>query len=199
LAEQLQHRNGLPPNETGASQRPGLFAIVAIGFTLASSIGSVMSVHLLSILEACGLSLSAAVGLGTLVGPRQIAARLYEVVIGHRFHPTWTFLIACCLITAGLALLPLVRPAVVIGIVLYGGGAGMMTIARSTLPLALFGQSGYPTLIGRLAFPTFVAQAIAPPAAAVLLEGNGGAARILTVLISLAVSSLVLILMDRLS
>jgi hypothetical protein len=48
-----------------------------------------------------------------------------------------------------------------------------MTISRGTLPLALFHPSGYATLIGRLAFPTLLAQAIAPPAAAAVLEWIG--------------------------
>jgi len=115
--------------------------------------------------------------------------------MGHRFHPMWTFLTAGCLITIGIALLLLARPAVVLGIILYGGGVGMMTIARGTLPLALFHPCGYATLIGRLAFPALVAQAIAPPAAAALLEGIGGGSRIVTILLALAVSNLGLILM----
>jgi len=71
----------------------------------------------------------------------------------------------------------------------------MMTIASGTLPLALFHPSGYATLIGRLALPALVAQAIAPPAAAALLEGIGGGSRIVTILLALAVSNLGLILM----
>ena len=98
------------------------------------------------------------------------------------------------LVTIGLALLLLAWPGVALGIILYGGGVGLMTIARGTVPLALFHPSGYPMLIGRLAFPTLVAQAIAPPVAAALLEGIGGASRILAILISLAVSNLALIL-----
>ena len=145
VTDEPQLYEGIVAEETRAPQRPGLFVIVACSFMIGAAIRSVMSVHLLSILQAHGLSLSAAVSLGTLVGPSQIAARLYEVAIGHRFHPMWTFLTAGCLITVGIALLPLARPAVVFGIILYGGGVGMMTIARGTVPLALFHPSGYAT------------------------------------------------------
>ena len=193
--DEPRHFKDLVAEETRAPQRLGSFVIVACSFTLGAAISSVMSVHLLSILQARGLSLSAAVGLSTLVGPSKIAARLYEVAIGHRFHPMWSFLTAGCLITVGIALLLLARPAFVFGITLYGGGVGMMTIARGTLPLALFHPSGYATLIGRLALPALVAQAIAPPAAAALLERIGGASRIVTILIALALFNLVLILM----
>ena len=37
-------------------------------------------------------------------------------------------------------------------ILIYGGGYGIMWIARGTLPLALFGPDRYATLMGRLAF-----------------------------------------------
>ena len=50
-------------------------------------------------------------------------------------------------------------------------------------------------LIGRRAFPTLVGQALAPTTAAALAERSGGASRILTILVSLAVSHLTLILM----
>jgi MFS family permease len=195
--EQPQLAKDRAAYKTLTSQQLGLFAIVATTFTLGAAVSSVMSVHLLTILQARGLSLSAAVWFGTLVGPSQIGARLYEVAIGHRFHPTMTFLTSGFLITIGIAFLLLARPAAALGIVLYGGGAGVMTIARGTLPLVLFHPSGYATMIGRLAFPTLVAQAIAPAAAAALLEGIDGASRILTILIALAVFNLMLIWMLR--
>ena len=48
-----------------------------------------------------------------------------------------------------------------------------MWIARGTLPLALFGAERYATLIGRLAFPALITQALAPSAVALLIEGQG--------------------------
>ena len=39
-----------------------------------------------------------------------------------------------------------------------------MTIVRGTVPAALFGRRNYGALLGRLAFPAFVAKAIAPVA-----------------------------------
>jgi hypothetical protein len=76
VTDEPQHFKDLVAEETRAPQRTCLFIIVTCSFTLGAAISSVMSVHLLSILQARGLSLSAAVGLGTLVGPSQIAARL---------------------------------------------------------------------------------------------------------------------------
>jgi len=50
-------------------------------FSFATSISSSMSVHLLTILQANGLALAAAVGLGALVGPSQVGARAIEMAI----------------------------------------------------------------------------------------------------------------------
>ena len=46
-------------------------------------------------------------------------------------------------------------------------------IVRGTLPLALFGPAGYATLMGKLALPSLVAQALAPWAAALAFTGIG--------------------------
>ena len=49
--------------------RPGLFLLLAATITLASVISTVLSGHLLSVLQAKGFALAAAVSLGALVGP----------------------------------------------------------------------------------------------------------------------------------
>ena len=63
-------------------------------------------------------------------------------------------------------------------ILLYGGGYGIMWIARGTLPLRLFGPLRYPALMGRLAFPSLIVQALAPSAGALMIEWNGADATI---------------------
>jgi len=52
----------------------------------------------------------------------------------------------------------------------YGAGVGLESIARGTLPLAMFGAAGYATLMGRLGIPSLIAQASAPWIGALLLE-----------------------------
>ena len=60
-----------------------------------------------------------------------------------------------------------------LAILLYGGGYGIMWIARGTLPLSLFGSDRYATLMGRLAFPSLIVQALSPAAGAWLIERCG--------------------------
>lgn len=60
-----------------------------------------------------------------------------------------------------------------VGIILYGSGSGIRSIARGTVPLALFGREGYAILMRRIAMPTLVAQAASPSIGAWLLQGFG--------------------------
>jgi MFS family permease len=153
--------------------RRGLFILLATTITLASIISTVLSVHLLTILQGKGLALAAAVSLGALVGPAQVAARTVEMLIARFHHPIWTKLTATCLVTAGLAALWMGSPIITIGLVLYGAGIGLESIARGTLPLAIFGPERYPIIMGRIAMPSLIAQAAAPSIGALLLELDG--------------------------
>jgi hypothetical protein len=75
---------------------------------------------------------------------------------------------------------------------LYGSAMGIMSIARGTVPLALFGPSSYPLVMGRLALPSWLAQAIAPLAASLLLE-RAGASPTLLLLVILAFLNVIVI------
>jgi formate hydrogenlyase subunit 3/multisubunit Na+/H+ antiporter MnhD subunit len=46
--------------------------------------------------------------------------------------------------------------------ILHGAGTGMLTITRGTLPLAMYGPTGYGARIGRISVPARVGQATAP-------------------------------------
>ena len=148
--------------------------------TLSSMISTTLSVHLLTVLHAKGLTLVAAVGLGALVGPSQVAARAVEMVIARYHHPIWTKVASTSLVAAGLAALWIGAPVIPLALGLYGAGIGLESIARGTLPLAVFGPERYPVVMGRIAMPSLVAQAAAPSIGTALIEacGFGGALRI---------------------
>ena len=136
-------------------------------------ISSLMSVHLLAILQAGGIALAVAVGLGALVGPSQVAARTIEMFIARYHHPIWTKIASVSFVAMGMLTLWAGIPLVWASLGLYGAGIGLESIARGTLPLALFGARGYATLMGRLAVPSLLAQATAPWIGAELLERFG--------------------------
>ena len=137
-----------------------------------------MIVHLLTFLEARGVSFAVAVWLGTLFGPAQVGARMIERLFGARYHPIWTLIAAVGLMAVGLILLMSEFSLSLLVILLYGAGYGIIWIARGTVPLALFGPDRYPVLMGRLAFPSLIVQALAPLAAAIVIEHAGSNATI---------------------
>jgi predicted MFS family arabinose efflux permease len=167
------------PAEAHSSEAPArpreraIFVLLALVLTIASGIGSIVVVHLLIFLQARGADFAHAVTLGTLFGPAQVGARVVERLFGARYHPIWTMVASCGLMLVGLVLLVVGFPLLAITILLYGGGYGIMWIARGTLPLALFGPGRYATLMGRLAFPSLIVQALAPSAGAWLIERDG--------------------------
>jgi predicted MFS family arabinose efflux permease len=149
------------------------FALLALVLTISAGIGSIVVVHLLIFLQARGAETAAAVWLGTLFGPAQVGARVVERLFGQRYHPIWTMIASCVLMAIGLGLLQLGFPILALAIALYGGGYGIMWIARGTLPLAVFGTEQYAVLMGRLAFPSLIVQALSPSVGAWLTEAYG--------------------------
>ena len=169
-----------------------IFALLALVLSLAAGIGSIVVVHLLIFLQARGVDFAVAVSLGTLFGPAQVGARVVERLFGGRYHPIWTMIGSCTLMAVGLLLLVGRFPILVLVILLYGAGYGISWIGRGTLPLALFGPVRFPRLMGKLAFPSLIVQALAPSAGALLIEASGADATI-GVLTVLALINVVLI------
>jgi MFS family permease len=161
------------------------YVLFAWALAISSGIGSIVIVHMMIFLQARGADLALAVALGTLFGPAQVSARFVERLFGANYHPIWTMVASCALMLIGLVLLFGGIPLLAVAIVIYAAGYGIMWIARGTLPLALFGAARYATLVGRLAFPALIVQALAPSAFALLIGWQGVDAT-LTLLIALA-------------
>ncbi len=150
-----------------------IFALLALMLSISAGIGSIVIVHFMIFLQARGVDFAMAVSLGTLFGPSQVGARVIERLFGNRYHPIWTMIGSCALMAVGLLMLFGSFPALVLVIALYGGGYGVSWIGRGTLPLALFGPVRFPRLMGKLAFPSLIVQALAPSAGALLIEATG--------------------------
>lgn len=192
-----------PPPKPASGERPATIAphlrdpglrlafwLLALNLTLASVVMTIVSVHMLTLLQTRGIALAAAVGLGALIGPSQVGARIVEMLFGRTRHPVWTLLASTILAAAGLGLIFGDPAMVAAGLILYGSGSGIRSIARGTVPLALFGRDGYASLMGRLAMPTLIAQAAAPTAGALLLSGLGADATLLVLLAAAGINVL---------
>ena len=146
-----------------------------------------MAAHLPRVLQASGTSLQVAVAVAALVGPAQVVARLLEFGLLRRLHPLVSAQLAAAAHPVGAAILMVVGgPAAAVFTLLHGAGNGILTIAKGTLPLALFGPAGYGERQGLLMVPARVAQAFAPLLFGLLLDGVGAAAVWLTALLGLA-------------
>jgi MFS family permease len=146
-----------------------------------------MAAHLPRLLQASGTSLQAAVALAALVGPAQVAARLLEFGLLRRLHPLLSTQLAAAAHPVGAGLLMVLGgPAAAVFTLLHGAGNGILTIAKGTLPLVLFGPAGYGARQGLMMVPARVAQAFAPVLFGMALDRAGAAALWLTTLLGLA-------------
>ncbi|WP_039901831.1 MFS transporter [Methylobacterium sp. GXF4] len=174
-------------NEPLSPRERRAFLLMAGVLVLGGTVMTLVSVHLITLLQARGVALAAAVSYGALIGPAQVGARIVEMATKGRHHPLWTLTAAMALVAVGLVVLAAGAPAVGVALVLYGAGNGIYSIARGTVPLALFGAARYPVLVGRLARPGLIAQALAPSLGAVALTyGGADAAYALLVVLALA-------------
>lgn len=168
------------------------FLVMAGVLVLGGTVMTMISVHLLTLLQARAVPLTSAVAIGALIGPSQVAARVVEMATKGRHHPLWTLTAAMGLVAIGVILLAVGLPIVALALILYGAGNGIYSIARGTVPLALFGPDRYAPLIGLLARPGLMAQAAAPLIGAFVLT-HGGAEALLAVLTALALANLALV------
>lgn len=136
--------------------------LIMLALMLAGAIGALVSVHLILLLSGRGLSIDEAVLLGALIGPAQVGGRILEAANRERHHPLWTLTIAVALMAMGMLLLASGLAMTALAIILYGAGNGILSIAKGALPLATFGVERYARVIGQLARPSLLAQALAP-------------------------------------
>ena len=169
-----------------------VFAILAAVVTIAATILAIVGTHLLPLLQARGVDLAVAVGLGTLIGPAQVGARVVEMLAGRHYHPVWTMIASAVLVAIAAVMLFTGFPIIALAIVLYGAGNGIGTVARGSLPLALFGADRYPVLMGRLALPILIAMAVSPYLGGLAFQ-QGGADWAFGLLAGLALCNVVLV------
>lgn len=149
-----------------------VFWLLATEGMVLSLISSIVSVHLIVLLQARDVPLAAAVALGTLIGPAQVAARVADMATGARYPAIWTLLSATALVAAGVVGMQAGLPMAA-ALVIYGAGNGIWSIARGAVPLALYGADRYPLVMGRLARPALLASAVAPSLGAVSIDRLG--------------------------
>jgi MFS family permease len=159
--------------------------LLSFAFAAAWTVTSAMAAHLPRIVEAFGATPAQAVFAGMMIGPAQVAAR---------FHPLVSTRLACITHPIGAAVIWLFGGGAAAAFaLLHGAGNGILTVARGTLPLAIFGPENYAYRLGLIGAPSRIAQALAPLAFGLLLEPMGRG--VVLVSAGLSLSALVALLL----
>jgi len=162
-----------------AAQAPHLapqgtvFLLVVAAFASYAFVPSALSAHLLAIFGRTGIEPATVVLIGTLFGPSQVAARVCEFVFARNLHPLAIARGAVLLLIAAFSLLAVAGFSILTAAafaIMFGAANGLITIARGAVPLALFGPVGYGRVIGRIAGPSLIMQAMAPFVLAFAIE-----------------------------
>src|SRR5882757_2280824 len=163
--------------------------VLAFVFAAAWTVTGAMAAHLPRIMEAAGATTLQAVAAGALFGPAQVFARVIEASFHSRYHPLLSTRLACLTHPIGAVILAVGGGAAANAFAIFFGlGNGILTIARGTLPLAIFGPQNYGYRLGIIGAPARMAQAAAPLAFGLLIEAMGG--RVLIVCSALSLSAL---------
>lgn len=182
------------PGDPAAAAGPGLGPVLALSFVFAATwfTSTAMAAHFPRLLQGFGIGIAGAVAIAALIGPSQVAARLFEFGLLRRVHPLLSARLATLAHPLGaLGLLVLGAPAGAAFGLLHGAGNGVLTIAKGTLPLVIFGVQGYGHRQGLLMLPARIAQAFAPWLFGIALDRwQGQALWITTALGALAFATL---------
>jgi MFS family permease len=137
--------------------------LLAIVFAVTWFTSTAMAAHLPRLLTTGGATLATAVAAGALMGPAQVGARLLEFGVLRKVHPLLSARLATLMHPIGAVIFAVLgAPAAMAFVVFHGAGNGVLTIAKGTLPLVLFGAAGYGERQGVLMVPARIAQALAP-------------------------------------
>ena len=178
---------GRPSIGTHATAGPGtapvasdhtkrIFLLLAIAFSCGAFIFTGFIVHAIGVLRGLGHDPASALLLASLIGPAQVAVRVFELAFGHRYSITSSTLFAAAVLPLGLGLAFLAGgnfAVALLCLLAYGIANGLKAVLRATLPLALFGRAQFGTYLGRLALPQGIVSAAAPPVLAAVMANYG--------------------------
>lgn len=181
LVPRIQSKSS--PSGAGAAYAPSAPARLVmdrtmwlLGFAFAAGwvVSTAMAAHLPRLLEAAGATPTQAVAAAALIGPAQVGARVIEAWLMSRVHPLWSARAAMIGHPVGAGLLLAGGGLMAVPFtLLHGAGNGVLTIARGTVPLSVYGPENYGYRLGVLGAPARIAQAGAPLAFGVLIEVLG--------------------------
>ena len=178
-SEGLKPKANTPIDQPNDENVPTLKQALLLSFVFSATwfTSTAMASHWPRMLEATGVSLVGAIAIGAIIGPAQVIARIFEFGLLRKMHPLFSARLAAMAHPIGALLMVVLGPVVApIFALLHGAGNGVLTIAKGTLPLALFGSSGYGYRQGWIMFPARISSAFAPWIFGVALTNWGAGA-----------------------
>lgn len=171
--------------------------LLAIAFAMAWIVTAGMAAHFPRIIQAAGATPAEAIAAGALIGPAQVAARVFEASVLARFHPLVSARLAMTTHPIGALVVAFSGGGFIAGAfaILHGLGNGIITIARGTVPLALYGPQNYGYRLGIIGAPARILQAFAPLVFALVIERYGAGVLILST--ALLIGALMMLLLIR--
>ncbi|KAJ54283.1 hypothetical protein ACMU_18850 [Actibacterium mucosum KCTC 23349] len=178
------------PELSGPARRKGMLWMIVSFLFSGYLMGGVMTLWVTNVQDLGHTAAMAALA-GAVIGPFKTVGRFLELLVSRNLYPLNTYALSMALMLSGfvtLIVLGFTVPGLMIAAALYGMGDGIKTIARGTLPLALFGRKGYGARLGWINTATMALNASAPFAFAWLTQTLGGQASFtaMAVVISLA-------------
>ncbi|MDR5008196.1 MFS transporter [Agrobacterium fabacearum] len=176
------------------------FLLLAAMTTLSAFTAFGFSPLLPLLLVHAGASQSLAVQLAAVRSVLAIMARGLDFLLGKHGNPFVTCMIGLGMLLASFVLLLVFAPAMpaFIGfIIFFGFGAGVLTVSRAVLPLAVFSQEQYGLQAARISLPQNLAIAVAPVIFTLALDRGGVAAMLTIAAVLISISFLLLIVLWR--
>lgn len=144
--------------------------LMLIGFALQGFVSSAILVHMVPMLATLGLG-TAGVFVTTLFGPAQVLSRVVNMRFGRNLSQPALAVIGDAFMPFALIILLASAPwlpGAAAFAVLFGLGSGISSIVSGTLPLTLFGSSGYGRNLGLISSARLIVSAFAPFAFSVI-------------------------------
>lgn len=189
--------SGVPPEV-----RSRAFLLLSLTLSSGGFVFTGAMVHMIEILRGLGHPAASAVLLASLIGPAQVAMRVFELLFGHRYSIMNSAVFGSAMLPFGLVLALVDGGSFIVAMIFilsYGISNGLKAVQRATLPLALFGRSQFGAHMGRLALPQGIVAAAAPPVLAAVLSSFGTSGALWLVFIAAMISLITMIQLARLA
>ncbi|KQI73667.1 hypothetical protein AN191_01980 [Loktanella sp. 5RATIMAR09] len=164
------------PELAGRLRRQAMLWMVVSFIFSGYLMGAVMTLWVTNVQDLGHTAAMAALA-GAVIGPFKTVGRFFEMLVSQNMYPLVTYALSLGLMFSGfvvLLTLGFTLPGLLLAAALYGMGDGIKTIARGTLPLALFGAKGYGARLGWISFVQMGINASAPFAFAWATQTYGG-------------------------